>query len=64
VKVVDLFAGCGGLSLGFNKSIGMEVLAAYELWESAIENYKANLKHPILMSCKISNYILLTDQKN
>jgi DNA (cytosine-5)-methyltransferase 1 len=47
VKVVDLFAGCGGFSLGFNNSLGVEVVAGYEIWESAIKNYKANLQHPI-----------------
>lgn len=47
MKVVDLFAGCGGLSLGFGSNLELEVVAAYELWEPAINNYKANLNHPI-----------------
>lgn len=47
MKVVDLFAGCGGLSLGFKKA-GFEVVAACEWWDAAINCYKENFKHPIL----------------
>jgi DNA (cytosine-5)-methyltransferase 1 len=46
MKCVDLFAGCGGLSLGFEKS-GFEVSAAFEYWEPAIEVYSKNFNHPI-----------------
>ena len=46
MKCVDLFSGCGGLSLGFEKS-GFDVVAAFEYWESAIEVYKKNFNHPI-----------------
>ena len=48
MKVIDLFAGCGGLSLGFANNSDLEIVAAYELWETAIKNYQANIKtHPI-----------------
>ena len=46
MKCIDLFSGCGGLSLGFEKS-GFEVVAAFEHWEPAIEVYKNNFTHPI-----------------
>ena len=46
IKVVDLFAGCGGLSLGFERK-GFEVVAAFDNWEPAIQTYKSNFKHPI-----------------
>ena len=45
-RVVDLFAGCGGLSLGFQNS-GFEVVAAYDNWQPAIEVYSRNFQHPI-----------------
>lgn len=45
-NVVDLFAGCGGLSLGFQNA-GFNIVAAYDNWEPAIVNYEANFKHPI-----------------
>lgn len=47
MKAVDLFAGCGGLSLGFQKA-GFEVVAAFENWEDAIEVYRANFSHPVI----------------
>lgn len=46
MKCVDLFAGCGGLSLGFEKA-GFAVVAAYEYWEPSIEVYQKNFTHPI-----------------
>lgn len=41
VKVVDLFCGAGGLSLGF-ESAGCEVVAAFDNWEPAVTTYNAN----------------------
>ncbi len=46
MRVVDLFAGCGGLSLGFQNA-GFEVVAAFDNWQPAIEVYRANFNHPI-----------------
>lgn len=46
IRTVDLFAGAGGLSLGFEQA-GFEVVAAYDWWQPAIECYEANFKHPI-----------------
>lgn len=46
-NVVDLFAGCGGLSMGFENA-GFNVVAAFDNWEPAIQTYKSNFKHPII----------------
>jgi len=46
MKAVDLFCGCGGMSLGF-KNAGVEVLAAYDNWAPAINIYRSNFKHPV-----------------
>ncbi|GFO73368.1 DNA (cytosine-5)-methyltransferase 1 [Bathymodiolus japonicus methanotrophic gill symbiont] len=45
MKCVDLFSGCGGLSLGFYNA-GIEILASLDNWDKAVEVYKNNFKHP------------------
>lgn len=49
MNTVDLFAGCGGLSLGFQKQ-GFNIVAAFEWWESAVNCYKSNFNHPIFQT--------------
>ena len=46
MEVVDLFSGCGGLSLGFQNA-GFEILAAFDKWEPAVRVYRENFDHPI-----------------
>jgi DNA (cytosine-5)-methyltransferase 1 len=46
MRTIDLFAGCGGLSLGFQNA-GFEVKAAFDNWKPALEVYQANFSHPI-----------------
>lgn len=43
---VDLFSGCGGLSLGFQNA-GFEIKAAFDKWEPAVKVYRENFDHPI-----------------
>lgn len=45
MRVVDLFCGCGGLSLGFQKA-GFDVVAAFDKWEAALNVYRLNFSHP------------------
>lgn len=45
MRVVDLFCGCGGLSLGFQNA-GFDVIAAFDKWEAALNVYRANFDHP------------------
>lgn len=54
MKVVDLFAGCGGMSLGFEQA-KHKVVAAFEYWDAAIKCYKANFRHPIIKQ-DLSNF--------
>ncbi len=46
MKVVDLFCGCGGLSLGFLEA-GFDLVAAFDNWDDAITVYHNNFKHPV-----------------
>ena len=64
MNAVDIFSGCGGLSLGFIKS-GINVVAAYDKWDAAIKVYERNFDHPVYSadlsdvesaSLHISNY--------
>lgn len=47
LKTLDLFSGCGGMSLGFQNA-GYEIVAAYDNWQPAIDVYKENFEHPII----------------
>ena len=40
-KIIDLFCGAGGLSLGFEKA-GFESILAIDFWDPAIETYNNN----------------------
>ena len=46
-RVIDLFAGCGGLSLGFQNA-GFVIVAAFDNWDEAIDIYQRNFNHPII----------------
>jgi DNA (cytosine-5)-methyltransferase 1 len=49
--VIDLFAGCGGLSIGFKKA-GFENLLAIEWDTSCCDTFKANI-NPRILQCAI-----------
>lgn len=47
INTVDLFCGCGGMSLGF-KNEGFNIMEAYDNWDGAIKIYEQNFNHPII----------------
>lgn len=47
MKVVDLFAGCGGLTLGLTNA-GFDVVLGVDNWLPAVKMYKANFDHPMI----------------
>lgn len=53
IKVVDLFSGCGGMSLGFQNA-GFDIVAAFDNWKPAVVVYKDNFEHPIY-DCDLGN---------
>lgn len=44
---VDLFCGCGGMSLGFEKA-GFRIAAGFDNWKAAMRVYEANFEHPVI----------------
>lgn len=46
MRTVDLFAGCGGLSKGFENA-GFTLVGAFEFWSVAADCYRANFSHPV-----------------
>ena len=46
MRLIDLFAGCGGMSLGFQNA-GFDIVAAFDNWQPAIDIYRQNFNHPI-----------------
>lgn len=44
-NVIDLFSGCGGLSLGLQNA-GFNLVAAFDSWKVAVETYQRNFQHP------------------
>lgn len=47
MRAIDLFSGCGGMSLGMEQA-GFEVVGAFDNWDPAIEIYRSNFTHPII----------------
>lgn len=46
MRTVDLFCGCGGMSLGF-QNVDINIIGAFDNWQPAVDIYKKNFKHPI-----------------
>ncbi len=56
MKVVDLFAGCGGMSLGFAKE-GFEIVGSYDNWDKAIETYKKNMPEHYTVKIDLKDFL-------
>lgn len=53
MKIIDLFAGCGGMTTGF-EMVGFESVLAIELDEAASETYKKNHPNTIVLTKDIT----------
>ncbi len=54
LKFIDLFAGCGGMTLGFQNA-GFDAVAAFDNWHPAIQVYRDNFAHKI-HECDLSKW--------
>ena len=62
-KVIDLFAGAGGLSLGFKQTEKYVIAAAFEINKNAQETYKKNHKiNQIYSDVCSANFKALSDE--
>lgn len=57
MKTVDLFCGCGGMSLGFQNA-GFDILCAYDNWGPAVKIYNDNFTHPAIKMDLLSDEAL------
>lgn len=55
MKIIDLFCGIGGLSLGFEQS-GFEVLYAVDMWEDAVKTYNHNRKDKVARVISVEDF--------
>jgi len=48
MRILDLFCGGGGFSLGFQQA-GYHIVGAFDNWQAAIDTYNANMPHAAVM---------------
>ena len=54
-KIIDLFCGCGGLSLGFEQA-GFETKIAIDMWSDAVKTYNHNRGKEVAICEDIHNW--------
>lgn len=54
MRTIDLFAGCGGLALGFQNA-GYKLVGAVDNWQPAIKTYKANFPDHEIFDIDLTN---------
>ncbi len=55
MKIIDLFSGVGGLSLGFEME-GFESVVAIDFWDDAIKTYNHNRKDKVGISMDVTKF--------
>lgn len=63
MRIADLFAGCGGMSLGFSDA-GHKVVKAYDSWLEAVNCYRDNFPHEIAQADLTDVKQVVSDLKN
>lgn len=55
MKIIDLFSGVGGLSLGF-EMVGFKSVAAIDFWDDAIKTYNHNRVNKVGLSIDVTKF--------
>ena len=55
MKIIDLFCGIGGLSLGFENA-GFEVAAAIDMWDDAVKTFNHNRKDKVAQTISVEQF--------
>lgn len=55
MKIIDLFCGIGGLSLGFEQA-GFEVVSAVDMWKDAVITYNHNRKEKVAQVISVEDF--------
>ena len=55
MKVIDLFSGAGGMSLGFLQA-GYDIVAAVDNWDQAVKCYSSNFQNHIAYKMDLSDW--------
>ena len=55
MKIIDLFCGIGGLSLGFEQ-VGFEVVSAVDMWADAVKTYNHNREERVAEVISVEDY--------
>ena len=56
IRALDLFAGCGGLSMGLSLA-GIETVVATDHWKVACDTFKANHKSTKVLCCEAADFL-------
>lgn len=54
LNVIDLFCGCGGLSLGFEQA-GFNILLGIDMWKDALQTFEHNHKNGSTLCADLAN---------
>lgn len=55
MKIIDLFCGIGGLSLGFEQA-GFDVVAAVDMWADAVKTYNHNRNEKVAQVITVEDF--------
>lgn len=55
MKIIDLFCGIGGLSLGFEQA-GFEVVSAVDMWADAVKTYNHNREEKVAEVISVEDF--------